>query len=124
MKLTKQQISELTDTQLNRAMIWCYPDQPALTFRGAATYKYGGIKDPVGVHIAIPDVGRFDELVYVNFLEDWNLLMPLVVENRIEYTIDYMGCITIYSDDGALVSLSESLQRAYCEALVYLKVGV
>jgi len=123
MKLTKQQISELTDTQLNRAMVWCYPDQPALTFRGAATYKYGGIKDPIGAHIVIPDVSRFDELVDVDFLEDWNQLMPLVVQHRFfvetKYDLSEHGVLL----NGEIFS-NKSLQRAYCEALVYLKVGV
>ena len=122
MKLTKQQISELTDTQLNRAVIWCYP--PNLS-----RYELlSGIQDDGEIIL----MGSYEDTVYYDYLEDWNLLMTLVVENEIEHGhiigsqgAHYAIYLTPYIESKVLeVSRGKSLQRAYAEALVYLKVGV
>ena len=110
MKLTKQQISELTDTQLNRAMLDNYMSY------------WNSDKDI----LKAVQKGEF------NYLENWSLLMPLVVENELEHGhiigsqgAHYAIYLTPYIGSKVLeVSRDKSLQRAYAEALVYLKVGV
>lgn len=121
MKLTKQQISELKRVELNRLMIWLYCDKIP------EYYGLYNVEDN-GLNIDV-DLGEY---LTVDFLSDWNLLIPLVVGSEIEHghVIGSQGAhyaiyLTPYIESKVLeVSRDKSLQRAYCEALVYLKVGV
>lgn len=112
MKLTKQQISELTDTQLSRAMIWLYVTR--------WTYIYKDDFDLITAGL------RRSEGWMTSYLEDWDKLMPLVVENELEHEWLSTGKhqdINIFNLTSQLTNTVGTLQRAYCEALVYLKVG-
>lgn len=107
MKLTKQQISELTDTQLNRAMLDNY-----MSYWNSDKDILKAVKE-----------GDF------NFLKDWNLLIPIAHKNNLciemynksDYPHDTCEAITMQSDG---VFKSDNPARAICEALVYLKAGV
>ncbi len=65
MKLTREQVSKLTDTELNRAMFWLYPP------------KYESVDDTGGGIYCIGIKGGY------GYLADYNLTMPLMVEKGI-----------------------------------------
>ena len=93
--------SELTDVELNRAMIWLYP--PAFK---------------------LDDYGTFVQPAYstgiVCYLTDWNLTMPLAVENKLDMDCD-AELWRIYGPS-ASYSKHKSLLRAICESLVMIKM--
>ena len=83
-------VSALTDVELNRAMIWCYPDN-----------KYYD--------------GHYDEYMGWNWVEDWNLTMPLAVENMAE--IQNVANISDILNESYKPAL-----RTICEVLVTIKI--
>ena len=105
------EISALTDAQLNRAMIWCYP--------------------PKGKMLSLPEHYLF--LVGpVNYLADWNLTMPLAVENDCAFlprkgdSRGLLAQVCINKPSGNYEYFEgESLRnplRAICEVLVMIKL--
>tara|TARA_R110000851_G_scaffold41079_1_gene103299 strand:- start:63 stop:365 length:303 start_codon:yes stop_codon:yes gene_type:complete len=95
-------VSELTDVELNRAMIWLYPASiyGCYTRDRERTVYWSKVS---GVYQA------------VDYLLNWNLTMPLAVEN--------MNKIKNMEDIGYL--LQETFKpalRAICEVLVMIKV--
>ena len=105
MNLTRQQISALTDTELNRAMIWLYPTDGRVWTDGFFYYcsSRGGLAH----------------------LLDWDLTMPLAVENNVS-TINESGNCWAGTDamagDGLLYMENDVINknplRAICECLV------
>ena len=97
-------VSELTDVELNRAMILLYP--PAFKLR---------------------DYGTFVQPAYstgiVCYLTDWNLTMPLAVENFIWVQPPQVGdgIWHIYNDERFFAKSLNPL-RAICEVLVMIKM--
>lgn len=61
-------IQTLNDTELNRAIIWLYPPK----YR-----KYNPFKDS-GEYCCS---GSYEDTIDYDYLTDWNLTMPLAVEN-------------------------------------------
>lgn len=62
---------------------------------------------------------------FYEWLSDWNILMPLVVENKLtlqagKSTAGWFA----YDHNGGGPLICRTAQRALCECLVYLKVGV
>jgi len=107
MKLTREQISQLSDVELNRAMIWCYPDK--------RNYD-----------------GYYDEYMGYDYLTDYNLTMPLAIKLGVCLTLDKDYDIwdasetcdlnAMYVDDiewGEIASNKDPL-RAICEVLLMI----
>lgn len=101
-------ISELTDVELNRAMI---------------EMLYGkGDKD----------IERLYQAGKLNFLDDWNLAMPLAVEHGLsielpEDEFDCVGTVTKYIHGNTDIAVDfdskVSPLRAISEVLVMIKLG-
>jgi len=60
--MTPEQVSALSDNELNRAIIWLYPDK--------SNYN-----------------GYYDEYMGYDYLEDYNLTMPLAFSNDLSISI-------------------------------------
>jgi hypothetical protein len=100
MKLTREQISNLTDVELNRAMVWLYP--PCFD-----------IDDYSVVIEARYEIGK------VNYLSDYNLTMPLFIENYLSISPFYDGSGWVCDRwDG--YSADKTFLRAICELLVMI----
>lgn len=105
-KLTREQISNLGDIELNRAMIWCYPPQ-----------------------CKIDDYGTFIEPLYevgiLCYLSDYNLTMPLAVDNEIFLAPmnnpTFQGFWTARNNKAIGYSChNQNPLRAICEVLVMI----
>ena len=107
--MTPEQVSALSDTELNRAMIWLYAKNRLID----QEYKVG---DTIGNLIWMREA---------NYLSDWNLTMPLAVENSL--------CVEIYNTEvypndecwaynvgDTIRSTSKNPLRAICEVLVLI----
>jgi len=111
--LSKPQIQNLSDTELNRAMIWLYWE--------------GTIE-----HIDGPAYG----LIYyrevcmnyeedINYLADYNLLIPLAIKANLNIDfIDYgsHSSTAVHHDGYVVFAGGDNPQRSICESLVYLRV--
>ena len=97
-------VSALTDVELNRAMIWLYPDCIYGRSKGAIYSRHSSF-------IGFVDVG---------FLDVWDLTMPLAVENKLDMDCD-AELWRIYGPS-ASYSKHKSLLRAICESLVMIKM--
>ena len=100
-------VSALTDVELNRAMIWLYPASiyGCYTRDRERTVYWSKVS---GVYQA------------VDYLLNWNLTMPLVVENKLDMDCD-AELWRIYGPS-ASYSKHKSLLRAICESLVMIKM--
>jgi len=124
-KLTREQVSQLSDVELNRGMAWLFAEHVAVTILGGGTYKYtSGISDRNGTNLSI---FAYDDHESIDFLTDYNLTMPLVIKHKILHSIHYCASgldnKPIYKACGQLKCRTESeycptLLRAYCECLV------
>ncbi len=133
MKLTREQVSALTATELNRAMIWCYGDSHP-------TIYLVGVED-FGNKIFI-DMGEGYDYS-PNYLTDYNLTMPLLESNRVSLinisgTTQWFSCNNVSfenicmspdgSDNGLSCMDASNLQyntkplRAICEVLLMIKM--
>ena len=106
-------VSELTDVELNRAMIWIYGPTWILT------------------HGKYRDQGQDVIEMALSYLTDWNLTMPLAVENGLsikmpDIDFDLTGAVTKYltgtTDLYCDFIGTESPLRAICEVLVMIKM--
>lgn len=109
--MTPEQVSALSDTELNRAMIWLYYTDEIWT-------DYESADSPFGVD------NQDQELIFpINYLEDWSVTMPLAVEN--ELNIDFINSEGFKSCDAmlspSLASQDVNPLRAICEVLVLIK---
>jgi hypothetical protein len=110
--MTPEQVSALSDAELERAMIWLYP--------------------PEGKHWMDPDTGThymFDEydLYQIHMLDDYNLTMPLVIEEKIQinpkpYTKDTWKAYRSIGSRSFSASNKRYL-RAACECLVLIALA-
>lgn len=103
MKLTREQVSALSNVELNLAMIWCYPPKKS-------------------VFITILNNYAFDSKI-VNYLTDYNLTIPLAHKSNLLISLSGE-----YPDDGSIcwsqfkehVSDHENPLRAICEVLLMI----
>ena len=106
-------VSKLSKVELNRAMIWCYPDCIYGRSKGTIYSRYSSF-------IGFVDVG---------FLDVWDLTMPLAVENKLCIDTegfwgkdfeDFLGVAEVCTEDGQHEQYGDPL-RAICEVLVMIK---
>lgn len=104
--MNKINVSELTDVELNRAMIWLYHTKGLWTDPDTGTPYCSDIGDAYQVY----------------FLDKWDLTMPLAVENKVWLQPDCMGngFIHAYDDDYSAKAINPL--RAICEVLVMIKL--
>ena len=78
-------VSELSDVELNRAMIWCYGDRhPSFDLVNVEDFR-GEIFMEIGEgHEYSP-----------NYLTDYNLTMPLAVENNLQPSFSNSGMTSV-----------------------------
>ena len=95
-------VSELTDVELNRAMIWLYGPTWILT------------------HGKYRDQGQDVIEMALSYLTDWNLTMPLAVENEIE--IEFMHMTRVSECYDGAIKCNKNPLRAICEVLVMIKM--
>ena len=102
MKLTLKQISKLSDTELNRAMIWLYSN---------VTNMYQIVMHDDFIYV------DYDSDNAINYLSDYNLTMPLAFSNWL--TIGFFND-SAYVDSDGLDAVSANPLRAICEVLVVI----
>lgn len=97
-------VKELTDVELNRAIIWLYPPKQTLVEDNGIHTGFVGVKG-------------------VGYLQDWNITMPLAVENGLRVGF-YTDGVTTAFDPDRRTSYSENKNplRAICEVLVMIKL--
>jgi len=100
--MNKINVSGLTDTELNRAMIWLYQSGDYIS------------QDPDGMIY-----GVFSGKIY-NYLTDYNLTMPLAFENELVVGF-FSDCGYVNSEAIDTVQRKNPL-RAISEALVMIKL--
>ena len=96
--------SKLSDTELNRAMIWLYPREDFLW------------EDSIGTVL----IDYMSTVLVLDYLGDWSLLMPLAVEHNL--SIDFFCGDTYAHQSGFGIHLldRENPLRAICCALVQI----
>lgn len=96
--MTPEQIKDLTDTELNRAMIWLYADEGIFVF----------IDLP---HLLVTSFGG-------SFLHDWNITMPLAVKSdlTLQPAKSSLGWFAYNQEHSS--HLHKDPLRAICEVLV------
>lgn len=101
-------VNELTDVELNRAMIWLYP-QKGIT----AVFNYEQ-----------PTYYNAGTGVVYGWLSDWNLTMSLAVENKIALLPCITGrhLATRYVGTENVEAANKNPLRAICEVLVQIKL--
>ncbi len=105
--MNKINVSELSDVELNRAMIWLYP------IKGMELHKNGPC---FGCDYFLHRQGI--GYSWLDYLTDYNLTMPLAVENGL--SVD-LKCGTIAADKFTHFSNADPL-RSICEALVMIRL--
>jgi len=109
--MTPSQVSALTDTELNRAMIWLY-----LSSSDEYDESKWGWRDKLGV----VSRGAYENYFEADYLTDYNLTMPLAVENMLTIAIFKES---VHVDDYIFAYFAEAEDpsrtlRAICEVLV------
>lgn len=101
-------VKELTDVELNRAMIWLYP-QKGIT----AIFNYEQ-----------PTYYNAGSGVVYGWLSDWGLTMPLAVENRLwlQPAKSCGGWFCYDNEEHYHSRLNQNPLRAICEVLVKIKL--
>lgn len=123
-------VKELTDIELNRAMIWLYFDHVDSFVEDLAGFNLSNYCDDTE---ALDDNGilyniECQEWCYsVDFIDgylSWDLTMPLAVENRLwlQPAQSCKGWFCYDSDDKYCSHLNKNPLRAICEALVQIKL--
>lgn len=101
-------VSILSDVELNRAIIWLYPPKHR---------KFNPFKDEVEDCWS----GNYEETIDYDYLVDWNLTMPLAVEN--DLNIDFIskhGTSTDCTHESGIACQDPDPLRAICEVLVMI----
>ena len=121
------EISALTDAQLNRAMIWLYIAAIQTLVEDYAGGEWDRVTCSDHVHIECGE-GYLE----ASFLRDWNLTMPLAVENDCAFlprkgdSRGLLAQVCINKPSGNYEYFEgESLRnplRAICEVLVMIKL--
>lgn len=132
MKLTQEQVSNLSVVELNRAMIWCYWShvEGFVSSCLGSDIDYGDIGDDgKSFDISIPRWGYEYDVSFIGGYLSYDLVMPLVIKHKILHSIHYCASgldnKPIYKACGLLKCKTESgycptLLRAYCECLVLI----
>lgn len=132
-------IRELTDIELNRAMIWFYFDKLAefcdrelQTDIAEPNAFYGDSRIDDGSTYFDVNINHWEEPYSVNFLSgylSWDLTMPLVVENGLSIEIPdrvcAVGTISKYRDGDTDIQFDytgNKTLRTICEVLVQIKL--
>lgn len=102
--MNAEQVSALSDVELNRAMIWFYPPTDSVAYNGA-----------IDMYTA-----RYRSMDY---LTSYDLTMPLAVENKISLTPVDFSCWMASPKGSFIATMSQNPLRAICEVLVLLKVN-
>ena len=103
--MTPEQVSALSDTELNRAMIWLYAKNRFID----REYKVADV------------IGNLRWYRAADYLADWNLTMPLAVENCIWLQPDCIGDGKLHAYDDTHSTSNKNPLRAICEVLVLIK---
>ena len=105
--MTPEQVSALSDAELNRAMIWLYPP---------ANRPYDHFED-YGWRCCS---GAYEDYIEYDYLTDYNQTMPLVKEHMI--TLSHYKNVTNACDFilGIEAFSMKSPLRAACECLVLI----
>lgn len=98
-------VKELTDVELNRAMVWLYPPKQALV-------------DDNGTHTGFIGVRG------IGYLQDWSFTMPLLVEYRLwlQPAKSCRGWFCYDNEEHYCSQLNQNPLRAACEVLVQIKL--
>lgn len=122
--MTPEQVSALSDVELNRAMIWLYPKAVENLVEVYACGDWSQVICGDDIHIEC-DEGYVEAL----FTRDWGVTMPLAVENKLKH--GYTTCASGLSDELIYYAYDQDLDiesnycpallRAYCEVLVLIK---
>ena len=109
MKLTREQISGLSDIELNRAMIWCYPPSRTVTY----------IDQSNVLRYYIESRWKLDP---ANYLTDYNLTMPMVFSNNLAVIPCMTGryLVTRYAGTENVEAANKRPLRAICEVLLLI----
>jgi len=108
--MTPEQVSALSDTELNRAMIWLYPREDFLW------------EDSIGTVL----IDYMSTVLVLDYLGDWSLLMPLAVEHNLQidlYQNSKTGEVTAFSVMGHFAGIDKNPLRAICECLVLIALA-
>ena len=98
-------VSKLSEVELSRAMIWCYPPEHR-------------DHDPFRDNGKWCHSGTYEDTINYDYLDDWNLTMPLAVENHLD--MDFDGKMWRIYGPSASYSKHKILIRAICETLVLI----
>lgn len=113
--MTPEQIKDLSDTELNRAIVWFYINDLPNWLKDSWIEDYGK-------NLCVDVGGDCD--YGINFTTDWNLTMPLAVENKIELLPcnykDGFWCVYCVIKSRNYSSVNKSPIRAICEVLVMI----
>jgi len=110
--MTPEQVSALSDNELNRAMIWLFCNEfkegyPELEF----------IEDSGSV--VSMDLGEYTW--EPNYIEDYNLTMPLALDAALD--IELMTITRVSEGYDGKVARNKNPLRAICECLVLIALG-
>ena len=105
--MTPEQVSALSDGQLNRAMTWLYPPVYINNDDGIKVCTYYGDRD----------------VVYYDYLADYNLTMPLVIEKSVSLSIVQSCEKPVIALCGEYSAHDKSPLRAACECLVLIALA-
>lgn len=103
--------SKLSDTELNRAMAWLFPE------------SYKGLKWDCSIssYMGFIKIGGGAGLGVVDFLSNYDLTMPLAVRRGIN--IGYIHYLTVAKSGTLIESINENPLRAICEVLVQIAMN-
>jgi hypothetical protein len=106
MKLTREQVAQLSDVELNLAMIWLYWDkkiQKNYTYM-CSLYKFGLLKTKI------------------EYLTDYNLTMPLAFENKLSIfeELDLYAVEVAPLNQSIIRLANKNPLRAICEVLLMI----
>jgi len=102
MKLTREQVAQLSDLELNRGMIWLYWDkkiQKNYTYM-CSLYKFGLLKTKI------------------EYLTDYNLTIPLAFDNGLSVDMSELRFTHVHS--AYEYSRRKNPLRAICEVLLMI----
>ena len=118
--MTPEQVSELSDNELNRAMIWLYP--PSKEQFNEDHFYWSLDTRSICDTVEFVSSGEYEDTVYLDYLEDYNLTMPLAVENKISLRFS-SGNISWVARMADTVSFNKNPLRAACECLVLIALA-
>lgn len=108
MKLTREQISNLSDIELNRAMVWLYPELNSFLWVDTGAKVWVGPRRPTNPSWS--------------YLLNYNLTMPLAFGNNLTVIPCMTGryLVTRYAGTENVEAANKNPLRALCEVLVMI----